>query len=128
LADVMKHDVAYAIRRLWREPGFAATAILILAVGIGACTAMFSIVQAVLLRPLGINAADRVVMMWASSTQHAAVGELSYTTYRDLFDPSRSFENVAILGSVNWSGTMNLAAGAPVRMSAAQSLPPPSMC
>ena len=60
-----------------REPGFVATAVLILAVGIGASTAMFSIVQAVLFRPLGVEAPDRLVMLWTRNTEQS-VGELSY--------------------------------------------------
>lgn len=107
-------DLRYAVRRLTREPGFAATAILILAVGIGGCTAMFSIVQAVLLRPLGVESPNRVVMVWTRSTQHSAVGELSYRTYRELRARTRAFDNVAILGSVNWSGTMSIGSGEPI--------------
>jgi hypothetical protein len=54
--EALFQDTRHAMRRLVRESGFAATAILILAIGIGACTAMFSIVQAVLLRPFGVAA------------------------------------------------------------------------
>ena len=93
------------MRRLAREPAFAATAILILAVGIGACTAMFSIVQAVLLRPFGVDAPGRVVMIW-DGNMPPAVGELIYSADRDLRASIRSFEDVALVGSVNWSGTI----------------------
>jgi putative ABC transport system permease protein len=115
--DALQQDVRYALRRLMREPGFAGTAILILAVGIGACTAMFSIVQAVLLKPFGVDAPHRLVMVWTRSTQHSAVGELSYKTYRDLRARTRSFDDVAILGSVNWSGTMSIGAREPFHVS-----------
>lgn len=114
--DAVQQDVRYALRRLGRDPWFVGTTILILAVGIGACTAMFSIVQAVLLRPFGVDAPDRLVMVWTRSTQHSAVGELSYKTYRDLRARTRSFDDVAILGSVNWSGTMSIGAGEPFRV------------
>src|SRR5436189_3967870 len=104
--EALLHDTRYAIRRLVREPGFAATAILTLAVGIGACTAMFSIVQAVLLRPFGIAAPGRIVITWVGHTHDSTVGELSYDHYRDLRARMRSFEDMAILSSVNWDGTM----------------------
>ena len=114
--DALQQDVWYAMRRLAREPAFAATAIVILAVGIGACTAMFSIVQAVLLRPFGVNAPDRVVMIWGGNTRHQAVGELTYSADRELRESIRSFQEVAIVSSVNWSGTMSLPGGEPLGM------------
>ena len=114
--DALQQDVWYAMRRFAREPVFAATAIAILAVGIGACTAMFSIVQAVLLRPFGVNAPDRVVMIWGGNTRHQAVGELTYSADRELRESIRSFQEVAIVSSVNWSGTMSLAGGEPLGM------------
>jgi putative ABC transport system permease protein len=114
--DAVLQDIRYACRRLVREPGFVATAVLILAVGIGASTAMFSIVHAVLFRPFGVEAPDRLVMLWTRNTQHSAVGELSYKTYRDLRARTRSFQDFAILGSVNWSGTMTIAGGEPFQV------------
>ena len=64
-----------SLRLLRREPRFAVVTILILAVGIGACTAMFSIVYAVLLRPMALPAADRVVMLWSVDVRHESVIE-----------------------------------------------------
>ena len=106
--DAVRQDVLYAGRRLAREPGFAATAILTLAVGIGASTAMFSTVQAVLWRPLGIAAPQRIVMMWGENTRQHSVGELTYQAYRDLRARMRSFEDVAIVGSTNWGGEVTI--------------------
>lgn len=77
-------DVRYAIRRLGRERGFAATAVLMLAIGIGASTAIFTIVQAVLLRPFGVGDPGRVVMLWPGDTRHGSVGELSFQAHRDM--------------------------------------------
>jgi len=62
-----RQDVHYAVRSLRREPGFALTATLTLALGIGAATAMFSVVNGVLLRSLPVVDEDRVMVMWAEA-------------------------------------------------------------
>ena len=99
----MRHHVADAVRVLLKERGFAAAAVLMLAVGIGANTAMFSIVRAVLLRPMGFQDSTRIVMLWPSNVQrNHVVGELSFRDHQDLQRRARSFEHVAIIGSVNW--------------------------
>jgi putative ABC transport system permease protein len=61
LIDDVRRDVRYAVRQLTRAPGFAATAILCLAIGIGATTAVYSIVNTVLLQPLPFPESDRLV-------------------------------------------------------------------
>ena len=92
---------------LRREPRFAIVAVLILAVGIGACTAMFSIVHAVLLRPMALPNAARVVMLWSIDVRHEAVIESTYETEADFRRRLRSFDDVALMGSVNWGGSLH---------------------
>ena len=57
-------NLRYAFRRLLKSPGFALVAVLIMALGIGANTAIFSVVHAVLLEPLPFRDADRLVQLW----------------------------------------------------------------
>src|SRR5829696_2517283 len=78
-------DVRYAVRTLLRNRGFTITAALTLALGIGATTAIFSVVNAVLLRPLPYRDPDRLV-----------VTRLSYPDYLDVRRISRSFEETAV--------------------------------
>jgi hypothetical protein len=62
--NVLGRDLRYAWRGLWKSPGFAATAILTLALGIGASTAMFTVVDSVLLKPLAYRDSDSLVAAW----------------------------------------------------------------
>jgi hypothetical protein len=75
--DDLLRDLKYAGRNLGRSPGFAMLAILIMALGIGANTAVFSLVNAVLLKPLAYRDADRIVALASSSATREAPTTLS---------------------------------------------------
>ncbi len=67
--ETLFQDVRYGIRTLLKNPGFTAIAIITLALGIGANTVIFSVVDSVLLRPLPFKDADRLVLLWETNPQ-----------------------------------------------------------
>ena len=96
----MGRELRLAIRRLAKEPALAIAAVLTLALGIGACTAMFSIVEAVLLKSMDVAQPQRLVVMWPQFGDTA--GEFTYNAYLELGRQSATFERVALSGSANW--------------------------
>jgi len=66
MIDRIRQDFGFAVRMLRRQPGFALAAVLTLALGIGATTAIFSVVDGVLLRPLGYRDLSRLGFVWTS--------------------------------------------------------------
>src|SRR5580704_11727999 len=70
LVETIVQDMRYAMRMLRNNPGFTAVAILTLALGIGANTAIFSVIDSALLRPLPYNDPAGLVMVWENSSQH----------------------------------------------------------
>jgi putative ABC transport system permease protein len=88
----IRQDVRYGARSLLRAPAFAAAALLTLALGIGATTAVFSVVYGVLLRPLPYTAPERLVQLWETSTRTPGDrNPISVLNYRDWAARSRSF-------------------------------------
>src|SRR5258708_19940370 len=89
-------DVRYALRILLRDPGFATIAILALALGIGANTAIFSVVNAALLRPLPYLGGARLMVVWDRLAKLGIAGiPGSYANYLDYKAGNRVFEDVA---------------------------------
>jgi putative ABC transport system permease protein len=92
--DILRQDLRYTARTLGRSPGFALTAILVIALGVGANTAAFSVTDFVLIRPLAFPEPDRLVKLWENVPRYARM-ELSPGNYRDWKRMSRSFESMS---------------------------------
>ncbi len=92
--DTLLQDIRYGIRMVAKSPGFAATAILTLALGIGANTALFSVVNGVLLNPLPYHQSDRLVAIYAK-TKEFSQSSISYPNYLDWVRNQRSFSAMA---------------------------------
>jgi predicted permease len=92
----MGRDLRYALRALWSDRGFAAMAVLSLAVGIGANTAIFSLVNGVLLRPLEFPAPERLVALSVTSPDFASAGQLPINLGQlvEWRKRARSFESI----------------------------------
>ena len=89
-------DIRFALRQLRRSPGFAVTSIIILAVGIGASTAIFSAVKPILLDPLPYPHAGRVTMLWEMRRDGSPMNP-TFGTFHGLQERSRSFEAMAAM-------------------------------
>src|SRR5436190_10678900 len=94
------NDLKFAIRQLLKNPGFTAVAVLTLALGIGANTALFSVVNAVLLRPLPFREQERLVTLWESSpAQGIEQQAVSPPNLEDWRAQNTSLEEIA-----SWTG------------------------
>jgi predicted permease len=102
LAETFLQDVRYAGRMLRKSPGFTLTVILTLALGIGATTAMFSVVQGVMLAPLPYLEPDRLVLIWQSNP-HAPHVSMSVLDYLEWQRSTHSFDAMAGLRWENFN-------------------------
>jgi putative ABC transport system permease protein len=109
--EKLAQDLRFAVRSLVRRPGFAITAIVTLALGIGSTTAIFSVVNAVILRPLPFERADRIVAvrnLWTKTGLRSAT--VSAPDFDDWKAQSRSFQAMAYYTGGETSVTMGPAA------------------
>jgi putative ABC transport system permease protein len=105
LVEVLLSDVRYAVRAFWRSPGFSAVSVLTLALGIGANTAIFSVVNAVVLRPLPFREPGRLLVFITSRSETTgSVTSVSVPDFEDWQRQASSFESLGL--SSGW--TFNL--------------------
>src|SRR5262245_27024159 len=119
--DALRPDVRFGIRSLIRRPGFAVIAILTLGVGMGATTAVFSLIDSVLLKPLPFHEPDRLTMVWEVSQRFKLPRvEVAPLNYVDWQKQVQAFESLAAYGN----GVVNLTgSGTPERLFSAQVTP-----
>ena len=95
-AGFFREDLRYALRSLIKNPSFTVVAVLTLAVGVGANTAIFSVLHAVVLRDLPYRDADRLALLWTVNQPQNLRDGSSYWNARDWKDQSRTFEDIVI--------------------------------
>ena len=110
--DILRQDLRYTWRTLRRSPGFALMAVLVIALGIGATTAAFSVTDYVLLRPLPFRDPERLVKLWERVPNYSRI-ELSPSNYRDWKKASHSFE---AMGSFHEESANLVGQGTPERL------------
>jgi putative ABC transport system permease protein len=106
--DTLRQDVTVAVRSLSGRPAFAAVVVATLTLGIGATSALFSVVHGVLLRPLPYPDADRIVALWQTAKddpQPTAGGSTSHVNFLDWKRDARSFEAMALFAQANFNVT-----------------------
>jgi predicted permease len=105
LMETLVKDIRYALRGLAKRPGFTVVAVLTLALGIGANTAIFSVVNAVLLKPLQFRDPDRLVMIWEDATFAGFPRNTpAPANYIDWKTQTQSFEDMA--ATIEWTNNL----------------------
>jgi putative ABC transport system permease protein len=102
--DTLRQDLRYTLRSLRARPGFTAVAVLTLSLGIGATTAMFSVVRGILLRPLPYPESERMVTVWEASPDEVTSldgGQMSHANFRDVRAEIPGIESIALVNGAN---------------------------
>jgi putative ABC transport system permease protein len=102
ILETLFQDIRYGLRMLRKSPGFTAVALLTLALGIGANTAIFSVVYGVLLRPLPYQDPSRLIVL-QETTPRVGTVDVSYPNFLDWRAQSRSFSKMAAVASVSFN-------------------------
>jgi len=102
----LKHDLRYGVRMLWKNKGFTAVAVIALALGIGANSAIFSVVNTVLLRPLPYREPGRLVMVWEDDAKHGYPNDTpAAANYFDWREQNQVFEDMAAMADQSFNLT-----------------------
>ncbi len=96
-------DLRYGARRLRAAPGFTVVSVLTLALGIGASTAIFSVLNPIVIQPLPYPEARRLTLIWDTG-RDGSRQDVTFGSYREIVERSRSFESLAVLRS--WQPTL----------------------
>lgn len=95
ILDDLRCDLGYSWRSLFKSPGFFLATILTLALGIGANTSIFSVLNAVVLRDISYPAPDRVARLGQATKENGSLGNTGYATFLDWLSRNRSFTAMA---------------------------------
>src|SRR4051794_22997060 len=85
-----------SFRSVWRDKTFATMTLLLLTLGIGACTAIFTIVNTVLIRPIAYANPDRIVTVWTQGIKTGRTGQISAPEFKDFQQQSKSFQALSL--------------------------------
>ena len=104
--ETLWQDVRFGVRTLVKSPSFTVVAVVTLALGIGANSAIFSVVNTVLLRPLPYRDSDRLVQVWEKGTADAfPLNSVSAANFRDWYEQNHVFEGLAAVGRASFNLT-----------------------
>src|SRR5881296_3522643 len=102
LVETIAQDIRYAVRTLRKSPAFTTTSVAVLALAIGANTAMFSVLNAVLFRPLPYRSAEQLAMLWSEiPSQGVREGRSAFWNVEQWRSQSKSFEDMAFFDGVS---------------------------
>lgn len=120
-AELLRQDISYAMRSIRNAPGFAITTVLLVALGVGANTAAFSLANHVFLKPFPYPESDRLVRLYQSEAGNPSnYGDLSPANFRDWKDAQRSF---SAMGAVAFRPANLASAGEPRRVEIVRATP-----